>query len=152
MGVIHLNLLAADEVRALVTGSVVTGADRTEYLSLLLKRHPLSMPYTSPMYSNIAYHLLGYALESMSGTNYSEAVAKSIFRPLQLNKTSAICPNEARVGVIPPGDSGWCRPLGDEARYLTIRHVLTAHLRLTDSALRESTPRPTTWPSLVVLY
>lgn len=81
---------------------------------MLLKRRPVSLPFNTPTYSNAAYRLLGYVVEAVTGTSYTEAVAKSVFQPLGLQNTSTSSPRGTGVGVIPPGNSGWGRPLGDE--------------------------------------
>ncbi|KAH0596669.1 hypothetical protein MHUMG1_05787 [Metarhizium humberi] len=86
----------------------------TEFFDVLLKRRPVSLPFNTPTYSNAAYRLLGYVVEAVTGTSYTEAVAKSVFQPLGLQNTSTSSPGGTGVGVIPPGNSGWGRPLGDE--------------------------------------
>lgn len=86
----------------------------TEFFDVLVNRHPVSLPFTTPTYSNAAYRLLGYVVEAVTGVPYAEAVAQSVFHPLGLTKSSTSSPGNNGVGVIPPGNSGWGRPLGDE--------------------------------------
>ncbi|KFG84826.1 putative penicillin-binding protein [Metarhizium anisopliae] len=95
-------------------GRVLYNEATTEFFDVLLNRRPVSLPFNTPTYSNAAYRLLGYVVEAVTGTSYTEAVAKSVFQPLGLQNTSTSSPRGAGVGVIPPGNSGWGRPLGDE--------------------------------------
>lgn len=85
-----------------------------EYFEGFIKRHPVLPPYTAPVYSNAAYRILGYVVEAIAGSPYDAVLARSVVRPLGLKMTSTASPSGSGVGVIPPGDSGWGRPLGDE--------------------------------------
>ncbi|KID84587.1 Beta-lactamase/transpeptidase-like protein [Metarhizium guizhouense ARSEF 977] len=103
-----------DKVTVGALASQLAGIGRDEFFDVLLKRRPVSLPFNTPTYSNAAYRLLGYVVEAVTGTSYTEAVAKSVFQPLGLQNTSTSSPGGTGVGVIPPGNSGWGRPLGDE--------------------------------------
>ncbi|PNY27564.1 Uncharacterized protein TCAP_02521 [Tolypocladium capitatum] len=87
---------------------------RKEFFEGFTKRHPVLPPYTAPVYSNAAYRILGYVVEAMTGSPYDAVLARDVLQPLGLKHTSTSSPGGSGVGVIPPGDSGWGRPLGDE--------------------------------------
>ncbi|KAK8913226.1 Beta-lactamase-like protein sdnR [Metarhizium anisopliae] len=106
--------LSLDEIPTCAGNNTQPPCTRREFFDVLLKRRPVSLPFNTPTYSNAAYRLLGYVVEAVTGTSYTEAVAKSVFQPLGLQNTSTSSPRGAGVGVIPPGNSGWGRPLGDE--------------------------------------
>jgi CubicO group peptidase (beta-lactamase class C family) len=85
-----------------------------EYFQGLPKRPPVFSPYTTPVYSNTAYRILGYVLEAISGTSYEDTLRRSVLEPLDMNRTTASIPSNSSWGVIPPGDSLWSEDLGDE--------------------------------------
>jgi len=82
--------------------------------SYLLKQHPLYPTAHSPAYSNVAYTLLGYAQEAITGISLSIAVTDSIFGALGMTRSSfAKAPSFG--GVIPGGNAsvvGWHDDLG----------------------------------------
>lgn len=79
------------------------------------QRHPVFAPQTTPVYSNIGFRLLGYALEAMGGTSYSALVQSKVFGPLGLTDTSATLPPKRGSWVIPTGnENGFHENYGDE--------------------------------------
>jgi CubicO group peptidase (beta-lactamase class C family) len=70
----------------------------------------------TPIYSNVAFQLLAYALENITGRNFSESLQNAVLTPLSLNRTSYEEP-DASVGVIPGTTSGteWSFQMGDES-------------------------------------
>ncbi|KAF2973099.1 hypothetical protein GQX73_g677 [Xylaria multiplex] len=95
-----------------------TGANRTctrsELFSYLLQQHPPYPTAYSPSYSNVAYTLLGYAQEVITGTPVGTAITKNIMGVLGMSDSSfQDIPSSG--GVIPGGDateSGWNEDLG----------------------------------------
>ncbi|KAJ0423140.1 beta-lactamase/transpeptidase-like protein [Aspergillus carlsbadensis] len=57
-------------------------------------------------YSDLAYILLGYALEDVTGLPYKQLLKKSILDPLGLNDTTAFRPDPARM-IIPSEGAFW---------------------------------------------
>ncbi|KAJ8122621.1 hypothetical protein ONZ43_g1230 [Nemania bipapillata] len=55
---------------------------RSELFSYLLKQHPIYPTAHSPAYSNVAYTLLGYAQQAITGTPIGAAIADNIFQVL----------------------------------------------------------------------
>lgn len=83
------------------------------FLQGLNRRHPIYAPFTTPVYSNAAFQLLGYVLENVTGLPYEVVVQKTIFDPLGLRHSSVLKPRNASVGVIPIGETDWDLDLGD---------------------------------------
>ena len=70
----------------------------------------------APAYSNVAYILLAYALEQISGKDWLSLLNNNVLEPLELQSTYYTTPNDTSNGVIPGNAStvGWSNRLGDE--------------------------------------
>lgn len=88
--------------------------DRKEFFEALDSRQPVFPPNTKPSYSNTAFMLLSYALESITGKSYRDILQSALIDPLGLTATSFGKPKDSR-GVIPFNVtfSNWSRDLGD---------------------------------------
>jgi CubicO group peptidase (beta-lactamase class C family) len=88
-----------------------------EFFSWFTKRPPVYLPSTTPVYSNAAYQLLGYALENITNKPFELLLKQSIFTPLNMTRTSLLNPVDPSSGVIPVNESasGWATDGGDEA-------------------------------------
>lgn len=63
-------------------------------------------PNSGPLYSNIAYNLLGMTLEKVWGKTFEEVVGDLILKPLSLSKTSFVTPTSDSEAILPnPGDA-----------------------------------------------
>ncbi|KAH8772939.1 beta-lactamase/transpeptidase-like protein [Hyaloscypha finlandica] len=73
-------------------------------------------PGETPAYSNVAFQILSYALETMTGRSYQTSLQDKLLKPLNLAHTFYTTPNES-VGVIPgnPSSTGWTNNLGEES-------------------------------------
>lgn len=100
---------------ALVLSHGAHNIPRAEYFEGFTQRHPVFSPYSTPIYSNAAYRLLGYVLERLSGKPYHDLIETSVLRSLDLNHSGTKRPTAIKVPVIPNGDSGWFQDVGDEA-------------------------------------
>lgn len=69
----------------------------------MLKQHPLFPTAQSPAYGNLAYALLGYAQEAITGIPVEVAITNNIFKALGMNESSFSEPPSSG-GVIPGGD------------------------------------------------
>ena len=58
-----------------------------------------------PAYSDLAYILLGFALENITGKGFDEIIQDSIAGPLGLSATGIETPDLSKA-VIPPGIAG----------------------------------------------
>ncbi|KAI1748962.1 beta-lactamase/transpeptidase-like protein [Xylaria castorea] len=87
---------------------------RSELFSYILNQRPLYPTAHSPAYSNVAYTLLGYAQQAITGTPLSNAVTTNIFEALAMaNSSFSLKPSSG--GVIPGGNEsqvGWNEDLG----------------------------------------
>lgn len=70
----------------------------------------------SAAYSNVAYMLLAWALEGISGKDWESLLADNVLGPLGLQSTFYTTPNDTSNGVIPGNASaaGWSNRLGIE--------------------------------------
>lgn len=70
------------------------------------------------MYSNAGFQILGYVIENVTGEPYEVAIANSIFKPLNLSRTSLKPSSNSSWGVIPVGDSEWDNYEGGQSSYV----------------------------------
>ncbi|KFY71517.1 hypothetical protein V499_08288 [Pseudogymnoascus sp. VKM F-103] len=114
--------------------SPCSGDDLLENLAI---RQPMWPPKHKSSYSNINFDLLGLVVENVTGLGYAEYVEQAILRPLGMDSSSFIKPDDS-VGVLPSGFNYWDyeggvqRPTGglysttsDMSKFL--RHVLATH-------------------------
>ncbi|KAH7304335.1 beta-lactamase/transpeptidase-like protein, partial [Stachybotrys elegans] len=84
-----------------------------EMISQLLKQHPIFPTGHSPAYTNMAYALLGFAQEAITGTPVSEAITSNIL--FALNMTSSSFSRKPDSGGVIPGNEsvvGWDWDMG----------------------------------------
>jgi CubicO group peptidase (beta-lactamase class C family) len=69
----------------------------------------------TPIYSNAAIQILGYALEAITNSTYSSLLSKHILEPLKMTHSSFSKPAD-KDGIIPfnATSSGWNLEAGDE--------------------------------------
>lgn len=91
-----------------------------DFFNGFTKRHPVYAPFTTPVYSNTAFQILGYVIENVTGQAYEGAVETDIFKPLNLSRTSLKRPGNPSWGVIPVGDSWWDTEEGGQSSYVSI--------------------------------
>ncbi|KAH7116908.1 beta-lactamase/transpeptidase-like protein [Dendryphion nanum] len=75
---------------------------------------PTYPAFQTATYSNVAYQLLAYALENISGKKFVDVLNDRVIKPLGLNRTYYDTPPDS-VGVIPGTikDTYWAVSLGD---------------------------------------
>jgi CubicO group peptidase (beta-lactamase class C family) len=112
-----------------------------ELLDSIKAKEPVYAPNQKSTYSNVAFNLLGLALENVTELSYSRYIEGSILEPLNMTSTSLEKPGDS-VAVLPKGHNYWDieegvqRPTGgiysssrDLSRYL--RYILTHYNGLT---------------------
>ncbi|KAK4096155.1 beta-lactamase/transpeptidase-like protein [Parathielavia hyrcaniae] len=123
---------------------------RQQFLSGMLSSNPVAAPQSRPVYSNIAFTLLAYALEAHTGgKNYSTLLRELLTGPLNMSSTMP-SPGNDSLAVIPPGESTWGSSYGDNtpggglvstlADLSTFVHAILARdpaLGLTETQVRE---------------
>jgi CubicO group peptidase (beta-lactamase class C family) len=62
-------------------------------------RDPVFAAFQTPIYSNSAFQLLAYALESITGKDFGVLMEEGLFKPLNLSQTSYSQPDDS-LGVI----------------------------------------------------
>ncbi|KAJ3565467.1 hypothetical protein NPX13_g7494 [Xylaria arbuscula] len=90
------------------------GCTREQFLEGMLRSYPVAQPAERPVYSNIAFTLLMYAVEARTGTGYSELLQAYVSDPLGL-KNTGVSPGDDEKAVIPPVDNSWGSDYGDNA-------------------------------------
>ncbi|KAK6440418.1 hypothetical protein LTR95_003349 [Oleoguttula sp. CCFEE 5521] len=113
-----------------------TECDRADLIHELVKMKPIFAPNQQSTYSNLAFDLLGLAIETSTGLNYSTYIEQAIFAPLNMTFASLETPPNDDHAVLPVGGNYWGeeesvqRPTGgiyasssDMSKYL--RYVLT---------------------------
>ncbi|KAF2966856.1 hypothetical protein GQX73_g6722 [Xylaria multiplex] len=86
----------------------------TQFLKGMVESYPVAQPGERPVYSNIAFTLLMYAVEARTGKNYSELLEAYVTEPLGLRNT-VVSPGDDDKAVIPPVDNSWGSNYGDNA-------------------------------------
>jgi CubicO group peptidase (beta-lactamase class C family) len=109
----RLSRHAAEQVFDLSWKAYVIIDVRVEYLEGFVKRHPVFPTQFTPIYSNAAFHILGYALEGIVGDSFENIMKRDIFEPLGLGNSSVSKP-ESGSGVIPSGETHWETDIGDD--------------------------------------
>ncbi|KAI1271925.1 beta-lactamase/transpeptidase-like protein [Xylaria sp. FL0933] len=87
----------------------------SEYYYLKEYFESLGFPHIgddAPVYSNIAFTLLMYAVEARTGMNYSGLLQTYVSGPLGLTNT-VVSPGDDAKAVIPPVDNSWGSDYGD---------------------------------------
>ncbi|KAI0454104.1 beta-lactamase/transpeptidase-like protein [Xylaria acuta] len=90
------------------------GCTREQFLMGMLESYPVARPAERPVYSNIAFTLLMYAVEARTGKNYTELLETYVSGPLGLTNT-VVSPGDDDKAVIPPVDNSWGSNYGDNA-------------------------------------
>ncbi|KAL8834514.1 MAG: hypothetical protein Q9176_007457 [Flavoplaca citrina] len=84
---------------------------RKEIIDGFTKRLPLFQPNYKATYSNIAFVLLGFALENMTGLAYADLVQSTIFNPLGIKRATLTKPSDSE-GIIPNTTNDWSADIG----------------------------------------
>jgi CubicO group peptidase (beta-lactamase class C family) len=108
-----LNLLLGLPAVPAVPGNYCSGSglalfpcDRESFFTNLFAQHPVVPAEASPVYSNIAYLLLAYAVENMTETLFSQVMHESLLSPLSMDSTYyPLAPESLENAVIPINDS-----------------------------------------------
>lgn len=77
-----------------------------DYLTGVTTSYPQTGPNERPAYSNMAFVILGMALEEYTGKNFTQLVKEIVSGPLDLKNTYP-SPGDSDKAVIPPGESSW---------------------------------------------
>jgi CubicO group peptidase (beta-lactamase class C family) len=88
----------------------------SEFFKGIEAQHPVTSAFHTPIYSNIAFQILAYAIEGMTNKSFDSIFESSIIEPLDLKRTSLQPPQSTQDGII-PGDelSSWWNVTTGEA-------------------------------------
>lgn len=78
----------------------------------MLQTYPLAKSYRTPNYSNMAFQLLAYAVENITGKAFPDLVVEQLIEPLDLHRTYVTYPGNDTDAVV---YTGWDLDFGDEA-------------------------------------
>jgi CubicO group peptidase (beta-lactamase class C family) len=70
-------------------------------------------PFGNPVYSNIGFTLIGWAVERATNISFAEYVDVNIWAPTGMHRTFATCPDDI-LGVIPVNSKWWNATFGFE--------------------------------------
>jgi Beta-lactamase len=102
--------LNASEIPICAGGPFCT---RAQFFEGFTKRHPVYASSTAPIYSNIAFQILSYALENITGVAFATSVNDALISPLKLTGSSWTIPTSNSSGIVPDG-SAWGFDTADE--------------------------------------
>jgi CubicO group peptidase (beta-lactamase class C family) len=80
----------------------------------MTESYQVATPQERPVYSNIAFTLLAYAIEEYTGMNYTQLLDDLVSDPLGLSNTM-VSPGQDDKAVIPPVENSWGSDYGDNA-------------------------------------
>ncbi|KAI1634075.1 beta-lactamase/transpeptidase-like protein [Biscogniauxia mediterranea] len=88
--------------------------DRAQFFNGIALFYPSMVPFQTPAYSNVAFQLLGYALETITGQTFESLLEDTVIKPLGLNNTFVKAPEDLR-GIIPGNktSTGWAFDIGE---------------------------------------
>lgn len=88
----------------------------TEFFDTFGKHPPVYAPFTTPVYSNIGYSLLGRVIENVTSKTYAAYLQDHVFKPAGMTRSSVGAPPNSSVGFIPYETNWWGTSLGYENR------------------------------------
>ncbi|EFR00001.1 hypothetical protein MGYG_03008 [Nannizzia gypsea CBS 118893] len=100
--------------------------NRTEFFEYIVQQPPVALPGTTPIYSNDAFRILGYIVESISGKSFASVLNQRILEPLKLGKTSLLLTEDLPPRVLPADTNshGWMQG-GAEAAAVSMLSTVT---------------------------
>ncbi|MCJ1435646.1 hypothetical protein MMC27_005021 [Xylographa pallens] len=107
----HLGPCQKTETDRPCTGPDIIGRARN--------RSMVFFPNYRSTYSNVAYSLLGLALENVTGQAFPDIIASSILVPLGMHNTKFSKPNDSD-GIIPYGFNNWRTDLGADNPFVFV--------------------------------
>ncbi|CVK94620.1 uncharacterized protein FMAN_03645 [Fusarium mangiferae] len=80
---------------------------------------PITSTANTPVYSNVAYQILAYALEGMTGKPFSKSFQSSLLNPLSMRRTSLEAPKSKDNAMVPENEqlSWWNITTADGSPY-----------------------------------
>jgi CubicO group peptidase (beta-lactamase class C family) len=83
-----------------------------EAMRIIMKTYPWALSSRTPNYSTMAFQLLAYAAENITGESFPDIIVNQLIKPLNLTRTYVPIPrNETNVVNYPT--AGWELDIGD---------------------------------------
>ena len=76
------------------------------------KKPPIYRPFTTPVYSNIGYSVLGRVIENVSGQTYADYLERNVIGKAGMNRTTVADAPASNLGFIPAESNWWGTSLG----------------------------------------
>ncbi len=114
-----LGVLSLDATRN-PPASTSASCTRKVFFEWFTQRHPVFAPSTTPIYSNVAFQILSYALETITGKLFATMLNRSVIERLDLSHTTFTRPVNDSTAII-PGDhttTMWDFDLGELSPYV----------------------------------
>ncbi|KAK4942842.1 hypothetical protein LTR10_017418 [Elasticomyces elasticus] len=90
------------------------GVPADYFFANIANRPPVYAPFTTPVYSNVGYALLGLVIENVSGKTYADYLQDNILQPSNMTRTFVGAPLNSSIGFIPIETNWWGTNLGFE--------------------------------------
>ncbi|KAF9776809.1 hypothetical protein IL306_004947 [Fusarium sp. DS 682] len=105
----HLGFPPVKPVNTGYCGSTIQyPCNRSAFFDAIKPLHPVEATFETPIYSNVGYQLMAYALENITESKYSDILSRKLILPLRLNSTSYFKPANTDFSVIPDtSDDSW---------------------------------------------
>ncbi|KAF5698577.1 beta-lactamase-like 1 [Fusarium globosum] len=105
---------------------------------------PITSTANTPVYSNVAYQILAYALEGMTGEPFSKSFRSSLLNPLSMRRTSLGAPKSKDNVMVPENEqlSWWNITTADGSPYGGMFSTAADLTRLGQSILSSSILSP----------
>ncbi|KAK4233038.1 beta-lactamase/transpeptidase-like protein [Achaetomium macrosporum] len=85
---------------------------RADAFKHILQTWPSALSYRTPNYSNMAFQILAYAVENITGMPFPDLVTEQLLKPLNLSRTYLYQPSDDTNAVV---WDGWDIEFGEEA-------------------------------------
>ncbi|KAM0286425.1 hypothetical protein ACHAQH_000851 [Verticillium albo-atrum] len=91
---------------------------REAFFSTLATFQPVTSPYNMPIYSNVAFEILGFAIEAMTQKSFSDSISSLLLDPLGMDRTYVDGP--------PPNSDNAVIPVDETASWWNVTMGVTA--------------------------
>ncbi len=118
----------------------ITNRPQIEFFSYLLKQHPIFPAGHSPAYSNVAFTILSFAVQNITGQDFSSTMQESIFDPLgMIHSSYNTAPSSGGVIAGDLIEGGWLLKGGNDdpagSLYLSTGDMVIAGTAILQSTL-----------------
>ncbi|KAL2010807.1 hypothetical protein VTN00DRAFT_3525 [Thermoascus crustaceus] len=70
---------------------------RKDFFAKFGQRHPVYAPFTTPVYANMGFVILGFVIESVTNQTYEQYLEQAVLKPLNLTRTGLKPPTDDNV-------------------------------------------------------